>query len=90
MTSESGVPELPSRFTLPFSKRWEAASDNRIPDAKGYECCYGLSDIEASWLKDLINAVYTPETGLRDRLEKAEARVKELEDDLARCSYDHG
>lgn len=77
------VPELPSDLPLPASigisiydgawEEWNLLNGERLVWANG------LSKVDAAFLADLINAVYLP-GGLRDRLVKAEARVRELED----------
>lgn len=72
-----GVPELPGSVALPVIDDLIVVKINKHPS--GYIGC--PTGVECEWLSNLINAVYLP-GGLRDRLEKAEARVRELEEQL--------
>lgn len=69
------VPELPSGVRLPLH-----AVGNSFGDMYHLGASLWTSD-QAKFLADLINAVYLP-GGLRDRLEKAEAMIKKLEEQL--------
>lgn len=73
MTSESGVPELPSGIfprDFPLSYRYGEIHTNTGTS--------NLNDGYNKWFVEVLNAVYTPGTGLRDRLAAAEEELQRL------------
>lgn len=84
--SESGVPELPKIYSPPFKVyrvedddglEWKVCDSSEKSDLKSdMNIAHCTFREDAEFLADLINAVYTSETGLRDRLEKAEAELE--------------
>lgn len=69
MTSESGVPELPSGWKLPMRADYRGIVDD--------SCIGSYAHVDDDFLAELVNAVYTP-GGLRDRLAAAEEELARL------------
>lgn len=73
-----GVPELPSKWAnKPFTGGAGAVS-GWLSDGHHSFMAYRFELGDDVFIADLINAVYTPETGLRDKAEQLKSVVREL------------